>query len=129
MDLTAVFKDYPHVQTKPAGEVIFEQDSKGAEMYVILDGEVELTVNESVVAVLGPGEFLGEMALMDNSTRSAGATAKTECRLASLTKHRFLIMVQKTPFFALHVIRVFTDRLRSMNRRLVELEKQLKSNQ
>ena len=104
MDLTAVFKDYPHIQSVSAGELIFEQGSKGTEMYVVLDGEVELTVNGSSVAVLSSGDFLGEMALMDSDTRSAAAQAKTDCRLASLTKHRFLIMVQKTPFFALHVI-------------------------
>ena len=126
MDLVTVFKDYPHVQNKAPGELIFEQGSRGSEMYVILEGEVELTVNDSVVAVLGAGEFLGEMALMDNQARSAAATAKTPCRLASLTKHRFLIMVQKTPFFALHVIRVFPERLRRMNDRLVELEAQVK---
>ena len=118
MNLVTLFQKSPHVDDVAAGTTIFEEGSDGAEMYVILEGEVDLSIGDQVVKTLSPGDFMGEMALIAKEKRSASAITKTDCRLASLTKHRFLIMVQETPFFALHVMRVFAERLRDMNEKL-----------
>jgi len=98
-----------------AGEAIFRAFDMGAEMYVVLEGEVELTIGSRVVETLGPGEPFGEMALIDQSPRTATAIAKTPCKLAVIPEKRFLFMVQTTPYFALHIMRVMADRLRKMN--------------
>ena len=100
------------------GELIFQKYDMGAEMYVVLDGQVELTIDSKVLEVLGPGEPFGEMALIDQVPRTATATAKTPCKLAVISEKRFLFMVQQTPSFALQIMKVMADRLRKMNERL-----------
>ncbi len=98
-----------------AGEVIFREFDMGAEMYVVLEGEVELTIGPTVVETLGPGEPFGEMALIDQAPRVGTATAKTACKLAVIPERRFLFMVQTTPHFAVQIMKVMADRLRKMN--------------
>jgi CRP/FNR family cyclic AMP-dependent transcriptional regulator len=100
-----------------AGEVIFRAYDMGFEMYVVLEGEVELTIGSNVVEVLGPGEPFGEMALIDQTPRVATVIAKTACKLAVIPEKRFLFMVQQTPHFALQIMKVMADRLRKMNER------------
>ena len=112
MDLFAIEND-PRVCD--AGEVIFREYDMGAEMYVVLDGHVELRIGDRVVETLGPGEPFGEMALIDQAPRTATALAKTDCRLAVIPEKRFLFMIQTTPHFALRLMKVMADRLRKMN--------------
>jgi CRP/FNR family cyclic AMP-dependent transcriptional regulator len=100
-----------------AGEVIFRQYDMGSEMYVVLEGEVELAIGPNVVETLGPGEPFGEMALIDQVPRTATATARTECKLAVIPEKRFLFLVQTTPRFALEIMKAMADRLRKMNAR------------
>ena len=101
-----------------AGEIIFEEFDLGAEMYVILEGQIELTIGGQTVEVLGPGEPFGEMALIDQTPRTATAVAKTACKLAVIPEKRFLFMVAQTPHFALQIMKVMADRLRKMNARV-----------
>jgi len=101
-----------------AGSTIFQAYDMGAEMYVVLEGQVDLTIGDRVVETLGPGEPFGEMALIDQAPRTATATAKTACKLAVLPEKRFLFMVQQRPDFALQIMKVMADRLRRMNARL-----------
>ncbi|HXZ49154.1 MAG TPA: cyclic nucleotide-binding domain-containing protein [Usitatibacter sp.] len=101
-----------------AGEVVFRAYDMGAEMYVVLEGEVELSIGDKILETLGPGEPFGEMALIDQAPRVATATAKTPCKLAVIPERRFLFLVQQTPHFALDIMKVMADRLRKMNERL-----------
>ena len=61
------------------GHVIFEEGSTGRELFVVLDGQVEIAkgsgASKTVIVTLGKGEFFGEMAVIDGSSRSATATA------------------------------------------------------
>lgn len=112
-----MFAEEASPRTCEAGETIFSAYDMGAEMYIILDGEVELTMGSKVIETLGPGEPFGEMALIDQAPRVATATAKTPCKLAVIPERRFLFMVQTTPTFALQIMKVMADRLRNMNAR------------
>ena len=105
-------------RTVEAGEVIFRAFDMGAEMFVVLEGEVDLVIGETVVETLGPGEPFGEMALIDQAPRVATAIAKTGCKLAVIPERRFLFMIQTAPQFALQIMKVMADRLRKMNARL-----------
>jgi len=95
------------------GTVIFTEGDRGAEMYGIVDGEVELRGKGGLVRRLGAHSVFGEMALVDESPRSATAVATTDATLATIDKHRFLFLVQETPTFALDVMAVMAERLRN----------------
>jgi CRP/FNR family cyclic AMP-dependent transcriptional regulator len=101
-----------------AGETIFREFDMGAEMYVVLEGNVELSIDGKVIEVLGPGEPFGEMSLIDQAPRVATAVAKSRCKLAVIPENRFLFMVAQQPSFALQIMKVMADRLRRMNARL-----------
>ena len=115
MDLRSLFARSDDAQEFQANSTIFAEGSPGDAMYVVLDGEVELRVRGEVLEVAGPGDIVGEMALIDTKPRSATARAISDCRLASVDERRFLYLVHDTPLFALHVMRVLADRLRRMN--------------
>lgn len=112
-----VFHNEAEGRTFAAGEKIFSEHEMGFEMYVVLSGEVELSINGDVIETLGPGEPFGEMALIDQAPRTATATAKTECVVLPIPEKRFLFMVQQTPYFSLQIMKVITDRLRKANDR------------
>ncbi len=113
-----LFANEVEPRTYDAGDVIFRQWDMGAEMYVVLEGEVEITIDAAVLETLEPGQPFGEMALIDQVPRAATATAKTPCKLAVIPERRFLFLVQQKPEFALYIMKVMADRLRKMNARL-----------
>jgi CRP-like cAMP-binding protein len=115
MNLENLFKDADNIQELQAGSTVFAQGNPGDEMFVVLEGEVEIRMGDEVAETVGTGGIVGELALIDSKARSATVVAKTDCRLAPVNEKRFLFMVQQTPFFALHVMQVLADRLRRMN--------------
>lgn len=112
MDLLELFKDADDVRDIEDGSVIFDEETPGDVMYVILEGEVDIFANGVLVETLGPGDLLGEMALIDSKPRSASALTRSACRIAPVGEERFLEMVQGRPEFSLHVMRILADRLR-----------------
>ena len=98
-----------------SGMTIFSEGSEGDCMYVLMEGEVEIRVDNKLVDVLTSGSIFGEMALIDSSPRSASAVAASDCKLAVVDNRKFLFMIQQTPFFATEVMRIMADRLRLMN--------------
>lgn len=116
MNLKNLFRNASNMENLTAGQVIFEQGSEANKMYVVIEGEIELQINEHVSVSVGEGGIIGEMALIDQSTRSATATAKVDSKVAPVDEDAFLFMVQKTPFFSIHVMKILADRLRKMNK-------------
>jgi len=98
-----------------AGETIFNAGDRGNCMFIVLAGTVRIVRDaghgEDTLAELGPGEFFGEMALVDNSTRIASAVAVGTTRLAEIDRARFVYLVGQQPAFALTVMRVLAQRL------------------
>jgi len=115
MNLLNLFAHSDKVQAFPANATIFVEGAPRDVMYVVVEGEVELRVGSEVVEVTGPGDLIGEMALIDAKPRSATARAKSECRLVAVDERQFLFLVHEHPFFALHAMRVLAERLRRMN--------------
>jgi CRP-like cAMP-binding protein len=115
MNLLNIFMNSENIVEYRLGEIIFSEGTRGEVMYVVLEGEVDVMVNDKLVDVIKPGNIFGEMAILDESFRSATTIAKTECRLATVDQRKFLYMVQQTPYFALEVMRVLANRLRNMN--------------
>ena len=104
------------------GEVIFDEGSTGRELFVVLDGQVEIAkvsgASETVIVTLGKGEFFGEMAVIDGSSRSATAIAATpSTRVMRINHARFVYLVSQQPAFALMIMDALSKRLRLSNER------------
>jgi CRP/FNR family cyclic AMP-dependent transcriptional regulator len=95
-----------------AGEVIFEVDEVGKELYLVKSGRVEIRVDGRTLEIIEAQGVFGEMAIIDGAKRSATAVAATDCELVPLNERQFLFLVGETPFFALNVMRVMSRRLR-----------------
>lgn len=116
VDVVKLFKSAEDQVRYQAGQAIFHQGEPAHHMYVVLDGEVDILAGERLVETARAGSLLGEMALVGDHVRSATAVARTDCVLAAVTERRFTFLVQETPFFALHVMRVMADRIRRLDR-------------
>ena len=116
MNLGNLFQNARTIKECKAGETIFVEGQPSDVMYVILEGEVDIQYHGRSIYTAGPGEILGEMAMIDAQGRSASAVALSPCRLAVVDEKQFLYMVQVTPNFALEVMRVLVGRLRRQER-------------
>ena len=99
----------------PADTVLFSEGENGDKMFVILEGEIRLTINGQALGMEVDGGIIGEMALIDEALRSATATTVTDSVLAPLDLPAFMALVQKKPEFAVHVMQVLSQRLRLAN--------------
>lgn len=103
-----------------ASEVIFEEGSTGRELFVVLEGKVDIVktagADRTTIASLGKGEFFGEMAVIDGSARSATAVAAIAgTRVMRINHARFVYLVSQQPAFALMVMDALSKRLRASN--------------
>jgi len=108
-----------------AGEMIFSQGDLGTEMYIILEGEVDIIkhiAGEShPLSHLEKGDFFGEMAVLENVARSADAIAKTDVKVLVINGSQFDEMLRKNPEVAVRIIRKYSQRLREANSLLERL--------
>lgn len=111
----ALFSGIDEYQSFKAGAAIFREGELGRNMYIIAEGQVDIVLNSCVIDTINAGGIIGELALIDDKPRSASAIAKTDCVLAPINREHFLILVQRTPLFALQVMRAITERLRRAN--------------
>jgi CRP-like cAMP-binding protein len=102
--------------TLAPGEVLFREGDEGPCMYVVLEGALEVSVGTKVVETSVRGAIIGEMALIENSPRTATVTAKEAAKLVKIDQRRFHFLVQQNPFFATHVMKVLAGRLNNMNK-------------
>ena len=115
----AFFKLAGSVESFAAGAQLFDENektsgffSKGARIYLLLDGDVTLTRGGKPLELVLPGEIFGEMAAIAEMPRSATATARKACRVLSLDEKAFLNSLQQMPEFALMLMSVMAQRLR-----------------
>jgi len=117
------------VRTYNKGDVIFAENSQGSEMYILRSGQVKLTVGgkegEAEVGVLEePGDFFGEMALVDASPRSATAVAEADhTQLEVLDQTALMGTLKESPQFALDLMRELSRRVRMGNILYLEVVK------
>ncbi|MGH2725423.1 MAG: cyclic nucleotide-binding domain-containing protein [Actinomycetota bacterium] len=96
----------------PAGQVLAKEGEPGREFYVILDGKAGVEIAGKQVATLGPGDFFGEMALLDQGPRAATVKADTEMEVAVLDPREFVSLIEAHPAVARKVLKVMAGRLR-----------------
>ena len=104
------------------GEEIFLQGDDGNSMYILLSGEIDIEVTGvGIVHVMKAGEILGEIGLVKQIARTAGATAKTNCVLLQLYSEILHEVVKKHPkvgyIIMRNVARILADRLSESNKK------------
>lgn len=114
----------------PTDFEIFAEGSLGTEMYIIIKGKVCLTIDLGTsgwtkTIVLSPNTFFGEMSLLDNRPRSAGAVMCAEGILVSLDERIFRKLIKKFPKFTINIMTTMSERLRKVNELLMQLGKHI----
>lgn len=95
----------------PAGKVLCREGEVGSEFYVIMEGEAEVTRNGNTLATHGPGDFFGEIALVEDVPRNATVTTSTPVRCFMVTRGRFLHVLDDFPDVERKVMRALAKRL------------------
>jgi CRP/FNR family cyclic AMP-dependent transcriptional regulator len=107
------------------GEVLFREGEPGKEMYVIQTGKVNITKTvrntEKILATLGAGEFLGEMAILNNKPRSAGAVMAEDGKLLVIDPKTFEAMIRGNVEIAVRLIKKLSDRLQEADEQIENL--------
>ncbi len=104
--------------TFDAGERVFLEDEIGDCMYVVRSGKVDIITYGTVLENVGPGGVFGEMALVDDSPRSAAAVASETTEVVKIDRDTFVYLVGHEPDFALRVMSLLAKRIRRMNQHL-----------
>jgi CRP-like cAMP-binding protein len=95
----------------PAGEVLCREGDTGQEFFVILDGKTEISRKGKPVAAPGSGDFVGEIALLENTKRTATVTAKTPLHVFVLTRQDFRRLVDANPSVERKILRALARRV------------------
>ncbi len=107
-----------------ADQTIFKQGDPGDGIYVVKDGLIQIsaivaTGESRVLSRVGPGELFGEMAVLDNNPRSAGAVAAEAATVYFIPRADLVCLLDRTPRLAAAVVREISRRLRDFNRQYV----------
>jgi CRP/FNR family transcriptional regulator, cyclic AMP receptor protein len=107
------------MSVKP-GAILFETGDPGNGCYAILEGSLKVSIvsvegDEQLLAVLGPGSIVGELALLDGRARSATVTALKPSRLAFIDKYAFERFADENPALYRHMLSIVGKRLRQAN--------------
>lgn len=108
------------------GEILFEEGDQGNRLYIITEGKVKLghtsvDGRENLLAVLGPGEIIGELTLFDPGARSTTATAVSPVTLLHLDHADLVEILDTNPTMSKHMLRALARRLRRTNESLADL--------
>jgi len=109
----------------PKGHVLFREGEPGREMFVVQSGKVNITKKvretERILATLGAGEFFGEMAILNNKPRSAGAVMAEPGKLLVIDPRTFEAMIRGNAEIAVRLIKKLSDRLQEADEQIENL--------
>lgn len=119
------FRNWQDVEEYPAQSIIFAEGDPADMLYVILSGEVELSLHGKSLGTEVEGGIIGEMAMINAATRNATATAVSSVKLARLDRDQFRDMIGKSSKFSLHAMTVLANRLRAVDQYIIsEIDQQ-----
>lgn len=107
-------------------QVIFHHGDPGGLLYIITKGKVKISHStpegqEALLAILGAGEFFGELALLDDSPRSATAEAIENAETLTLHREDFIRHLSNNPDFTLHVLHTLAQHIRRLNNQISDI--------
>ena len=113
-------------RTYPKNTIIISEGDDSDSLYAVLSGKVKVYLSdddgrEIIINILGEGEYFGELALLDDSPRSASVMTLEETKLAVISKSAFENCLSKNPQLALHIIRELSSRLRNLTQNVKSL--------
>ena len=110
-----LFRNAEDARTFGQGETVFKAGDAGNEMFVIIEGAAEVLAGDRWVATLGPGDIVGEMALIDDDhLRTANVRAISTLKVAPVDRRQFAFLLRNHPSFGFEVMKTMADRLRRM---------------
>jgi serine phosphatase RsbU (regulator of sigma subunit) len=115
----------------PAGHIVIEEYASGDTLYIIVDGQVQISRTlqngeQRVIREMGPGEFFGEMALLEDKPRSARVSTVTPTTFLAVTRQRFNTLIEQHPAVAINFLKAISAQLRQQYReQAVLLEEKL----
>ena len=118
--ITTLVAEHLQEEVFPADHVVFEDNAPGEALYIIKSGRVRVSKmlnngQEHTFAELGPGEFFGEMALLEEKPRSARVSTCTATRLLSMSRQTFNTLIEHHPAVAANFLKIISARLRQRN--------------
>jgi len=112
-------------KTYKAGQIVFCEYEPGDAFYLIQSGRVKIVKIfgniEKTIDILKPGEFFGEMALLENAPRSASIIAIDDCKLLEFNRNNFEVLMTGNPQMALKLLGLFAKRIYDQKRRFAIL--------
>ena len=103
-----------------AGKVLVTEGSAGSEFFVIVDGKARVTRRGKKVAELGPGQFFGDLALLDRAPRNATVAGETPMELLVLGQREFAALIDEAPGFAHKLLAGLARRLRESDAKSIQ---------
>jgi CRP-like cAMP-binding protein len=112
---------HPETMTIEPGEIIIEQGSYGSDVYTLVEGHLEVIVDDVVVGEVMPDEIFGAMAALTETPRSATVRATELSVLLKLPRERFLDLMKSRPLTVLKMIEDMSRTIVALNQRVVDL--------
>jgi signal transduction histidine kinase len=114
-----------HLRKFRAGEIIFSAGDAGDGLFLVESGSVRISAvvgngQSRVLAMIGSGDFFGEMAVLDDAPRSATATAEVDTEAYFLARGDLMGLLERRPKFALEILPVFSLRMRALNQKYTD---------
>lgn len=109
-----------------SGQIIFHHGDPGGLLYIIIKGKVKITHStpdgqEAMLAIFGAGDFFGELALLDDSPRSATIEALEPTETMTLHRDEFIRFIHDNPNFSLHVLQTLAQHIRRLNNQISDI--------
>lgn len=123
MNFAQMFHHEVNLQELPAGQTLFKEGDFGDLMYVLMTGTAEITIDDRLLETAEAGTIIGELAVIADHVRTATVTAKTDCKLLPIDRKRFHFLIDQTPNFANHLLRLLAERLSKADVMLKACEK------
>ncbi len=98
----------------PARQELMHEEGPGSEFFLILEGQIRIHRAGATLRTMGPGDFLGEIALIDHGKRTASGTCETDCRLLVLGRSDFHELLDQQPDIRVHVLEALARRVRQL---------------
>ncbi|GAB4281652.1 MAG: hypothetical protein Kow0056_17230 [Coriobacteriia bacterium] len=117
-DELAAIAELAQEQSFEPGQIIVTQGTPGQAFYIVLSGRVEILRDGRSLGAYGPGDFFGEMSLLDNAPRSATIRALEPTTCVMLSSWDFKALLERNPSIAIRLLEVLSRRLRVADERL-----------